>query len=358
MLIVLEGPDGAGKTTLAQKLAAELGQSGSDKIEIWKRAAPTRHPIEEYMTPLFPYRPGTGYHLILDRWHWGEAVYPEIRDRPTQLGDSAWWSIEAYLRRLGALVVHCERETRLEYLNIYRQRNLDGTPDVWQVENLDRIRFQFTRVSYRSQLPGVMHIPGVTAVSEIVNRGRELEERHRVLNQFTTYLGPLDPTTLLVGDVRKPHRMTPNNDGPAFVPFDDTSGLYLLRALAGLPARDWRRTIGIANACDVDDVRALWATLGRPAVVALGQNARRRLDEIGGVPHSVIPHPQYVRRFHHFLDTEYGWLIYRASRIREDHSKWPQSFTETADGPPTSTSSTRSGSSAAADPAATAPPVT
>lgn len=100
MLIILEGPDGAGKSTLAQELAAHLGRTTSDKVEVWHRGAPTHHPLEEYLLPLLSYRPGTGHHLILDRWHWGEAVYPKILNRPTQLGDAAWWSIEAYLRRL------------------------------------------------------------------------------------------------------------------------------------------------------------------------------------------------------------------------------------------------------------------
>lgn len=339
MLIILEGPDGAGKTTLAQELAAHLSRTTSDDVEVWHADAPTRHPIAEYMVPLFSYRPGTGRHVVLDRWHWGERVYPKVLDRLSQLGDAEWWSIEAYLRRLGALVVHCERDTRQEYVDVYRERGLDATPDAWQYAQLDRIRLEFTRTGYRSQLPTLMHVPGRFELDEIVARARELERCYRDLNEFTTYLGRLRPATLLLGETRNivPER-DPANRYPAFVPFSSSSGLYLLRALASLNSRSWIHSTGIANACDVDDVFTLWKTLGEPDVVALGVDAARALARIGDVPYGVVPHPQYVRRFHHRLHVEYGRLIYDTAKKRGDHRQWPQSSTVTADATSTPTS--------------------
>jgi len=359
MLIILEGPDGSGKSTLAQTLAAELGRTTSDKIEVWHRGRPTSHPLDEYLRPLYGYRPGTGHHLILDRWHWGEVVYPNVLNRHTDQDKAVFWAIEAYLRRLGALVVHCERANTFEYQAVYRERELDGTPDVWQITHLQRIRNEFTRTVYRSQLTTVLNVVNperdTLAIHGTLSHARELEQRASALNNFVTYSGPVKPHTLLLGDVRN---LRVIDESPAFVPIKSSSGHFLLKSLTSLTSREWVHGVGIANVCDVDDSSKLWHTLGQPPIVALGRNAYNRAQLSFKQPCSVVPHPQYVRRFHHQKSEQYGWLICQAGQTREDYSRWPQSSTPTTDEPPTLTSSPSSGSSASADPAATAQPVT
>lgn len=357
MLVILEGADGAGKTTLAQELASYLGRTTSNQIEVWHAVKPTRHPLDEYLRPLRDYRPDTGKHLILDRWHWGEAVYPRVLGRETLQDDPVWWSIESYLRRLGAFVVLCDRHVTYEYHEVFRQRGIDvSSPDLWQVTSLDRVRLEFQRTTYRTQLAhGHAYMGDASPVADICARARIEEQRVSQLNDFVTYLGPVNPDILLVGDVRNA-TLTGNLD-PAFVPFRGTSGYYLLKALTSQTSRDWAKTIGLANACDVDDVVLLWETLGKPSVVALGQNAAAKLRAVG-IPCGVVPHPQFVRRFHHKLHIEYAWTIYNAARHQEDYSKWPQSSAPTTDAQPTPTSSPRSDSSESDDPVATATPST
>jgi energy-coupling factor transporter ATP-binding protein EcfA2 len=345
MLIILEGPDGSGKSTLAQAIATELGRTTSDKVEVWHRGKPTSHPLDEYLRPLYDYRPGTGYHLILDRWHWGETVYPKILRRQTDQDQAVFWAIEAYLRRLGALVVHCERVQRFEYVNLYRKREIDGTPDSWQIDHLTQIRNEFDRMTYRSSLPVWEYRVGDAdgdgkAYSRIVESARYYEECARPLNDFVTYAGPPKPHTLLLGDVRNLQPSDPLNS-PAFVPTKSSSGHYLLKSLTSLTSRDWVRGVGVANACDVDDVYELCHVLSHPKVVVLGKNAHDRMKLILGIPYSVVPHPQYVRRFHHSLSREYAWQICVAAspNVEErDFSKWPQLSTPTTDEAPTSTS--------------------
>src|ERR687897_2440373 len=84
LLVILEGPDGAGKSTLSRELAASLRAAyPADSISEFHKGPPHHHPLVEYEQPLFHYRPGTGRHIICDRWHVGEAVYPEVLGRAT-----------------------------------------------------------------------------------------------------------------------------------------------------------------------------------------------------------------------------------------------------------------------------------
>jgi hypothetical protein len=359
MLIILEGPDGAGKSTLAlelvKKIAARRPRDGVDAVHV---GPPTRHPINEYLRPLRTYRPGANQHLILDRWHWGEAIYPQIRGRKTELDDAGWWSIEAYLRRLGAVVVHCERESRREYLNVYRERAIDGTPDAWQVRHLDQIRFEFDRVAFRSHLTTHYHRPSYP-IDDIIGIAQRLDDAYANLRHYVTYLGPRIPRVLLVGDVRhNPDHLPEHALDPAFLPFRATSGHFLLNALHDVSANSQKnqglRGFGLVNACDVDNVAALWNELRNPRVVALGRNAHTRLAKLD-VPHGVVPHPQYVRRFHSKSRSTYGRLIHRVIATGEDSGKWPNSSTDSPDVRSTPKSSPESGSSVSDAPVATDP---
>ena len=92
-----------------------------------------------------------------------------------------------------------------------------------------------------------------------------------------------------------------------------TSSLLRGRLLVG--ATRW---LGIANACE-EDIGKLWETLGRPAVVALGRAAAEQCRQ-AELPHGVVPHPQYVRRFHHHHGRRYGAMIREAAQYQEDLS--------------------------------------
>src|SRR5580765_4211415 len=147
MLIIIEGPDGVGKTTLAESLAKELAESG-DEVELLHRGPPKSHPLDEYVLPLLDYVPGLGRHVICDRWHWGEAVYPQVLDRTSLLDDPVFRYIEMFLRSRGALVVR--PYASLELLTsrlLVRGDNLIG------VDQLEEIRRGYLRVSSWSRLP-------------------------------------------------------------------------------------------------------------------------------------------------------------------------------------------------------------
>lgn len=339
MLIILEGPDGAGKTTLAYQLVNKISEDFNADVEYIHAGPPTQHPLDEYLRALTRYRPGENRHIIIDRWHWGESVYPEIVNRPTKLDFAGCWSIDAYLKRLGALVVLVDQFDS-EYITEYSRRG-----ELQMLAQLADTKAAFAVTAALSELPFLMFNwkdPARNCRPELINVARDLEETYADLGKFTTYCGPRWPIYLLFGDVRHNFRdlkaraqANPAHDwDPAFVPFLTTSGHYLLESLRGLPEKS---VIGWANACDVDDPVALWETLGKPQVAALGRNAQRTLDLVG-VPHGSAPHPQFARRFHSRLKNEYGSVIHRAVTKSEDLSKWPALSKESPVETPTMTS--------------------
>lgn len=70
MFIALEGPDGAGKSTLAQAIA-----DATPGTEIVHFSQLKQNPLDEYVYALEDYSPGKGGNLVTDRWHIGEDIY-------------------------------------------------------------------------------------------------------------------------------------------------------------------------------------------------------------------------------------------------------------------------------------------
>jgi len=73
-IILLEGPDLAGKSTLATQLGADtvLRSGPPPRGTCWEH---------EYVARLF--KAPLGNRVVLDRWHYGELVYPQIIGRPS-----------------------------------------------------------------------------------------------------------------------------------------------------------------------------------------------------------------------------------------------------------------------------------
>lgn len=71
-IILLEGPDLAGKSTLATQLGADtvLRSGPPPRGTCWEH---------EYVARLF--KAPLGNRVVLDRWHYGELVYPQIIGR-------------------------------------------------------------------------------------------------------------------------------------------------------------------------------------------------------------------------------------------------------------------------------------
>jgi thymidylate kinase len=106
MLIIIEGADCTGKTTLAKKLIKTIGE---EHVSLLSKGPPAlSDPVMEYIWPLSGYIPNTKQHFICDRWHIGEMIYPNIFHRRSIMSIRDFMVIDNAIRALGALIVYLE----------------------------------------------------------------------------------------------------------------------------------------------------------------------------------------------------------------------------------------------------------
>lgn len=104
MFIIVEGPDGAGKSTLIQELTLELWRRGRGTVLINPKRAPNQSVMIEYKARLDFYHPRTGLDLILDRCWYSDDVYGPVW-RGSGLDPQERKALEDWANALGAVVV-------------------------------------------------------------------------------------------------------------------------------------------------------------------------------------------------------------------------------------------------------------
>lgn len=311
-LIIIEGHDCSGKSSLAGHVVDVLRRTyPTESVTYLHAGPPDQHPLDEYVAPLLDYRPGTGQHVVCDRWHVGESVYPAVLRRPTDMTSAVRTYVELFLLSRGAVLVHLDASER--YLTDCGWARGDDERELNRIALTIRA---FHRAVASSLLPRRLldverSIAGPQTALDLVSWATYHASRVEDLSPLTTYVGPPRPRLLLVGD----RRGTPSHDlaefgrWPAFVPRTGTSGRYLLETLTSEPLRVSTHgltlgDVGLINACDVDDVALAYETLGRPFTVGLGRNAQRVLRGLD-LPHQLSPHPQHQRRFKHHDRSDY-----------------------------------------------------
>lgn len=110
MIIVMEGPDGAGKSTMVEavkQIHLDRGHA-PESVQTW-RAGPFPeggNSWDEYVVPLSSLSISSDWLVIIDRWHLGELVYgPLLRGQSRLSLEQRDW-IDGYLKSLGAIMVY------------------------------------------------------------------------------------------------------------------------------------------------------------------------------------------------------------------------------------------------------------
>lgn len=324
VLVILEGVDGAGKSSLAQELHSTMKNCRL----IHKGPPQTDHLLREYLADIVWYRADDPdeSNVVCDRWHLGELVYPQLQQGRTSLATrEALGYLDLWLLSRGALLVHVWTDPMTVYY-----RRLDRGEAVVNVGEIHAEHNLFVRAVGAAPHPKLQVDTGAglstsDIAAQVMLQAEAASMHVAPLARFTTYVGPRAPDVLLVGDERGPDHAGSRLHSPAFVPLPHTPGSYLLRALPDDLLVAGR--VGIANVNESDDVVSLWDTLGQPPVVALGHNAYDGCVRSGladATTFGAVPHPQYMRCFHHSRVADYGRLIVQAAEMKEDLRKWPQ----------------------------------
>ncbi len=315
-LVIIEGPDRTGKTTLAKVLVEELN------AVYWHRGAPTAPPLIEYVLELEKNYDPTRWHVI-DRWHVGQTIYPRLYPEGREaLSDEEYLWIELALVSYGVYMVF----TTGGVWEI-RERVLGDEDSYLKPVDVEACIEMFSSAATSLFHPRtIVYAINADADPSATKAGARLASMLRknactaemttaydISNEYeiTGFLN--DPSTLLVGDqVGKPTPKEATHRLP-FAPHSGTSGHYLMRTLTNL---DVRSDVAIVNARDhegtITNLHKLHRLLGKPNVVALGRKACDVLTA-QGVEHGGVPHPQWVRRFKHDMSERYGHMITIAS---------------------------------------------
>jgi hypothetical protein len=170
MLILLEGPDGAGKTTLAQRLAFRM----PGHADIRHCSQLKRDPMDEYSNDLHMYAPGTHMNIIYDRHYIGELIYGPLYRGESKIDAGIKAAIEFRLNNLGALLVHVTHDVETLVMRCKAKGE-----DYLQEGDIFFVRQQFIEEVAESGVEFKAAVTDATIIdiTNIVWLARKLEER-------------------------------------------------------------------------------------------------------------------------------------------------------------------------------------
>lgn len=317
MIIIIEGPNRAGKSTLAGRIAALIGQQyGHATVMSWGPPDPPgRNPFEEYELSLLA-QARTQEHVIADRWAMGELVYGPLFRGRSRLTDGGLLHCEMLLRSLGA-----KRVCLLPSQRVLFQRWEAAPDELSDQHDLLHEHAMFRVLAERFGYMRLIRDPQDETLDVLCDSAqRASTAAEETLSGIPGYIGTPTPSVVLAGDVRSG---TPGDDTyvHAFTPAGPGCAGFLMDALAPY-SRAVLDHAGILNTGEPGmDLPAADEALGHPRWVALGANAARRLAATGArapsVSHGfdIVHHPQYARRFRYGDQAVYGKELAGAAQL-------------------------------------------
>lgn len=317
-IILLEGADSAGKTTLARHLA---GRYGALNLHSTVRRETYRWHVGALRWAI---RAAATRLVVLDRLWISELVYgPIFRGGPTY--DVGARCVDRMLRRFGALTIMCVPEDQEAQVRRWEAGRAAG-----KREHFDRVREVVAR--YADLYHGNVAHPGGNYVDQLIRFGdfvtrddvirydldrwdgeRGIERFARQAVHYLERLGaavePDGPNLagraatgwLFVGEAPRPMPRPGAAALPAWPFCDDdardSSATWLNRALHRLSIREDRLVFVNARCPDDDRLPSLLTKRSGLRPVALGRVAEARLVELGCREFGYVDHPQYARRF-------------------------------------------------------------
>lgn len=101
MIIIIEGPDGAGKSMLAQQLSRQTG------YRIEHRSKPENEEQKAHMMVEYLQLVKSSNNVILDRCWYSEMVYGKVMRDQAYIDYPQMYELERALAKNGAMIIYC-----------------------------------------------------------------------------------------------------------------------------------------------------------------------------------------------------------------------------------------------------------
>ena len=300
-VIILEGPDGAGKTTLAHKLADRLGARYVHLGPMTNVKDLGRIYVEAMLPAIQGYQT-----VIMDRAWFSEEPYGTVFREGKLRNDSV---IDAMLERLvlscTGVVIYCDTDPKRlveSFTSRKGQEYLDRADQMLAVarayrDRMGRTELSMFRYDYASD--------DVDSITQSLKFQLDLQSPHYADWEST---GNLNGSVLLVGEGYTDHQNTDNLLQRPFVSFArNGSSYWLTRQLqvGEIPERELCWINQDRDPAIVYDLLSamfgnlkLVACLGAEASKTMDKNFASELRE-RGIRMVNLPHPQHHRRFKH-----------------------------------------------------------
>jgi hypothetical protein len=111
-IVLLEGLDKVGKTTMARELAGSLATFGPVELVHFEKPPPGRDPLVDYASAIVAAHRFEG-STVIDRAHWSEDAYGQVYRPGAHLPTRAVDALDELLRAVGGCVVWRTRQVEL-----------------------------------------------------------------------------------------------------------------------------------------------------------------------------------------------------------------------------------------------------
>lgn len=295
-ITIFEGPDGAGKSTLAQEYAQCTGAKYIHHGPYKQVGDGLARMFVESMLPALH-----GYQdVVLDRCWISEPIYADaFRNGNDRVGLARSRILDRIALRCGAVVVKCLppwAHVRACFTSRTADEYLDNEEQLLRVygdyqhdlnTHLHEVEYDYTQ-----HLNKVLSLVVMTDIRPLVDMQRSKSPCHSIRVNTS---GNWDAPIVVVGEDFGEHK---NNDPMFQSPFGSLNGngcsLWLSDRLAEADISE--QSLLWVNADELERVPEFFDWHAAKKFITLGDKASSVIKSVG-LDHSPVPHPQYWKRF-------------------------------------------------------------